>query len=59
MIDTSVILKDNIEREINEHEVFLSFNSDDGALAFYNWWNDEGEYIFNNYVNKKEKEILL
>lgn len=24
-----------------DHEIFLSFNDDDGAMAFDEWWNSE------------------
>lgn len=38
-----------IEREIHEHEVFLSFTNDEDAYNFYDWWADEGEHLFNKW----------
>lgn len=34
------------EREVAEHEVFLSFNSDGDALSFLDWMFKTGEALF-------------
>jgi len=40
-----------IDREIHEHEIFLSFNSDDEAQHFHEWWNMEGFDSFERSFN--------
>ena len=39
-----------IDREIHDHEVMLSFNSDDHAYAFDEWWGQEGQQQFLGWV---------
>ena len=43
-------------QHVAEHEVFMSFNGDDQALAFQEWWNEAGAVAFNKWL-KKRKEI--
>lgn len=44
----------NIKKEktihFDEHEIYMSFNSDDEAQAFSEWWHDvSGEQDFYNF----------
>ena len=32
--------------DIAEHEILLSFHSDEDAVRFFYWWSDEGEQQF-------------
>jgi hypothetical protein len=29
------------QRSVGEHEIFISFNDDDGAQAFSDWWHSQ------------------
>ena len=44
-----------VEREVEEHEVFLSFNSDDEAVQFEYWLHDAGFKAFQVW-NKEQQE---
>jgi len=33
-------------RDVHEHEILLSFNDDDGAVLFMDWWRQKGEKAF-------------
>ena len=37
---------------VADHEVFLSFNGDDQAVAFRDWWHEEGAAFFGDWVRK-------
>jgi len=43
-------IKTTIERDVKEHEVFLSFDDDSDAHDFKDWWTDEGSYLFDCWV---------
>jgi hypothetical protein len=45
-------MPDQIKRDIREHEVMLSFNSDIGAVIFHEWWVTEGEAAYQAYAEK-------
>ena len=49
-MDVEHIFKTEIEREIHGHEVFLSFNSDEGALIFHEWWEMKGRDEFERWA---------
>ena len=34
-----------------EHEILLSFNNDDDAEKFADWWRGDGLYIFSGWVD--------
>jgi hypothetical protein len=36
--------------DIREHEVLLTFNGDEGAEAFIDWWRERGQREFKEYV---------
>ena len=38
---------------VTDHEVLLSFNGDDGASAFVEWWETKGEKAFLAYLTKQ------
>lgn len=42
-------------RSVAEHEVLMAFNGDDDAVAFHEWWDEVGTYLFNEWM-KKQKE---
>ena len=56
MIDIAYEMPDEIRRNIHEHEIWFSFNSDEGAEAFYEWMHHEGHNLFvkwvEEYINK-------
>ena len=35
-----------------EHEIWLSFNGDDDATLFYEWWGVEGEKLYQKYCEE-------
>lgn len=37
-------------RKCFEHEILMSFYSDDGAYQFEDWWNDKGSELFFDYL---------
>ena len=41
-----------IVREIHEHEVLLSFNSDMDAAKFDEWFNGEGKLLFEDWAKE-------
>ena|GEM_PF-6748267 len=44
--------RSEITRKINNHEVFLSFNSDEHAYAFHDWWGVEGGERFIEWLTE-------
>ena len=46
-----------IDREIHEHEVFLSFVNDRDAELFEQWMDDFGEHLFTRYLEQKASDI--
>lgn len=49
-----VELPREINREIYEHEVLLSFRSDEHAEYFHYWWDDEGLKAFTRWFNNEQ-----
>ena len=43
-----------IFRKCFEHETLMSFYDDDGNYQFREWWEVEGRYLFNNWLNQQE-----
>ena len=41
---------EEIRRDIHEHEIFLSFVDDEGAILFDDWWYTEGEKAFQEWA---------
>jgi hypothetical protein len=41
---------------VAEHEILLSFNGDDQAVAFAEWWYEKGTFAFNKWMQKREIE---
>ena len=52
---TRVEIAEEVTRHSHEHEVFLSFTDDDGAIAFEEWWNTEGPRAFNEWLAAHEQ----
>ena len=49
-------LRSEIVREVHEHEVFLAFVNDADAVAFHEWWNDQGFKLFKKWAEDKWTE---
>lgn len=41
---------------VPEHEILLSFNSDNDAVAFYEWWNEKGWTEFEKWAKRNRKD---
>lgn len=39
-------------QEVADHEVLFSFNGDSDALAFREWWAEEGLGLFAEWLEK-------
>lgn len=38
---------------VAEHEILLSFNADEDAIAFYDWWNTRGSNQWLAWMKKQ------
>lgn len=43
-------------QSVAEHEVLMSFNGDDDAVLFAEWWDEKGTFAFNQWVQKRKDE---
>lgn len=43
----------NIQVDIPEYQVLLSFTNDSGAQDFLEWWDTKGYLVFKKYLEKK------
>lgn len=43
----------DIQVDIPDHQVLLSFNGDSGAEDFLEWWDSKGYHLFKKYLEKK------
>jgi hypothetical protein len=41
--------KEYPQNEVAPHEVLITFNGDEQALAFREWWNSVGYKVFEKY----------
>jgi hypothetical protein len=41
--------------DVAEHEVLMAFNGDSDALAFRDWWQEEGAVLFAEYLIREGK----
>lgn len=48
-----VEFKRQLVRDVYQHEVLLGFNGDDQAVAFEEWWHEEGAIGFAAYLKKE------
>lgn len=46
---------DKVETDLPENQILLSFNSDDEAMSFHDWWWDHGAEMFLTYLEDKEE----
>jgi hypothetical protein len=46
-------IKQTIERDVAEHEVFISFCNDDDAALFYEWLESTGMKLFRGWRVKE------
>lgn len=44
-------------REVFDHELFMTFNNDSGAISFREWMNEMGEDMFIEYCKIKEDKV--
>lgn len=42
------------QQHVAEHEVFMSFNDDDDAIGFREWWHAEGSEHFNKWLEENQ-----
>ncbi len=42
--------------DVADHEVFMSFAGDSDALAFREWWAEEGLKLFKKWAKNKNGE---
>ena len=47
-----VSIEEQIIRDVHHHEVLLSFNDDDQAEAFCDWWSGDGISAFEKWCKK-------
>jgi hypothetical protein len=40
--------------EVHDHEVLISFNGDDQALAFREWWQEIGATYFQEWLDHRK-----
>jgi len=50
-----VEVKSEFTREVYEHEVLLSFNGDDDAACFHEWWLAKGESLYLKFRERRLK----
>lgn len=50
--DVAVVTE--IEYRTPDHEVLLSFNGDDQAVLFSQWWNQKGLQAFTKWAKDKD-----
>ena len=50
------LIRRTINRNIAEHEVFLSFNNDEDAVAFQEWLQEEGLAKFDEWMDDRYEE---
>jgi hypothetical protein len=55
---SDVTLPDTITRDLQDHEVLLSFNNDTQSEAFLDWWRDEGLHSFKKFTDDNEEEYI-
>jgi len=51
-------MPDQAAFELSEHEILLSFGDDWMGLAFYEWWNGEGNKTFEEWAKAHENDYL-
>ena len=49
-------LRTTIERDIHEHEVFISFVNDEDAVLFHEWWQAHGWKAFKKWAEHVKSE---
>lgn len=51
---TGLTMPAEVRYDIAEHEVMLSFNDDEAALAFHEYWEEVGKISFNKWLKRHE-----
>ncbi len=44
------------QHDVAEHQVFMSFNNDDDAVRFDEWWSGEGAVLFQKFLDAPAPE---
>lgn len=39
-----------VTHKVREYQVLVSFNNDEDALPFEEWWFTEGEYLYREWI---------
>ena len=52
-IDKYTFNAENTYYRVPEHEVLISFNNDDDAYAFNEWWYKRGKEEFEKFFSKE------
>lgn len=50
-----VDFKNNVTKNLSDHEIFMSFFDDIGAEAFKEWWEHEGAQFFRAYCEEDHR----
>ena len=50
---TRVSFPEEVKHRVEDHEVFMSFYDDEYALAFREWWDDEGTVLFQKFCGSR------
>ena len=45
--------------EFGDHEAYLNFNSDTTGLMFHQWWSDEGQQAFLDWLKTGDGQAYL
>jgi hypothetical protein len=49
-------LKRETKFRLAEHQILLSFNNDEDAYPFEDWWYEEGFEMYQKYVERMKEE---
>jgi hypothetical protein len=53
---TALSMPNSCEKHFADNEVFMSFNNDDDAICFHDWWHRSGSANFKKF-NDRRKEF--
>ena len=53
-----VKITEELVRAMKDHEVCLTFNGDDQAEAFLDWWTKHGLQQFKDWMDEHEEEYM-
>lgn len=44
------------QESVPDHVVLMSFNGDPDAIAFHDWWHEQGAVAFNRWLKERQGE---